>query len=215
MRPQSATKETSWEQPLTAAPSKEVAEEDVKTLAKAKAEKEATASRAQTAAEDANNKYQAAVNEEQRLAQAAQAAQGAGQAADAKAAQAAQQAQQARLVAEQATAAEDAATKAAAAIAEAPLEIVADGWQAVSGPQGVYYYNDSTKETAWEPKKMLAPAKEDCEAKLKAAQKAQAEAEKEANDAAGGANKAGVAAQEGQADEQKQMQLAQQAADGP
>ena len=77
-----ATKETSWEQPLTAAPSKEVAEEDVKTLAKAKAEKEATASRAQTAAEDANNKYQAAVNEEQRLAQAAQAAQGAGQAAD-------------------------------------------------------------------------------------------------------------------------------------
>ena len=59
------------------------------------------------------------------------------------------------------------ATQAAQA-ASTPLKILANGWEEVRGPQGVYFSHRASGETAWEPPLAQAPTAAEADSMLQA-----------------------------------------------
>ena len=73
----------------------------------------------------------------------------------------------ARAAAEGATTAEASAKDAEGAISAAPVQVPDPSWAAVQGPQGAYFYNATTQETAWQQPMTKAPTMEEAQGKAK------------------------------------------------
>ena len=100
------------------------------------------------------------------------------------------------------------ATQAAQA-ASTPLKILANGWEEVRGPQGVYFSHRASGETAWEPPLAQAPTAAEADSMLQATRFRFEEAAKVAAAKTQQARDAGQAAEAAAAAEARLAQAAQ------